>query len=139
MDLGNFYTSFGILLVYFTLVWQNIRQKNITQNKDSKQLIDTHNASASIENCTSQLDNLWSSILNPLNITISIISISGMLAFFKIFVDNYEKINFNVQSIVLISIALMHIVISIDLWIINFKIIHKIIRVKSLKKIKSSS
>ena len=134
MDLGNFYTGFGILLVYFTLVWQNIRQDSKTQIEHSIILINKQSATASDEQIKNQKKYLWDSISNPLNITISIISISGALAFYKIICDNFEKIAYNVESIVLISIAVMHLVISIDLWIINLEILHKIFKIRGLKK-----
>lgn len=134
MALENFYTSFGILLVYFTLVWQNIRQNSKTQIDHSKILIDKQSTTASDEEIKNQRKSLWNSISNPLNITISIISISGVLAFYKIICDNYEKIYYNVESIVLISIAVMHIVISIDLWIINIGIFYNIFTMRGLKK-----
>ncbi len=134
MDLENFYTGFGILLVYFALVWQNIRQDSKAQIKNSKILIEKQSTTASDEQIKNQRESLWHSIGNPLNITISIISISGTLAFYKIICANFEKIAYNVESIVLISIAFMHLVISTDLWIINFGIIHKIFKMRELKK-----
>lgn len=134
MDLGNFYTGFGILLVYFTLVWQNIRQDSKIQIEHSINLIDKQSKTASEEQIKNQSKNLWNCLSNPLNITISIISISGALAFYKIICDNYDKITYNVESIVLISIALMHIVISIDLWIINIEIFYKISKMRKFKK-----
>lgn len=133
MNLGNFYTGFGILLVYFTLVWQNIRQGSKDQIENSKVLTTKQKAIASKEQIKNQRKSLWNSLVNPLNITISIISVSGVLAFYFIISNNIEKMSGNVETIVLFSIVLMHLVISIDLWIINVEILQQIFALKGLK------
>lgn len=129
MNLENFYSGFGILLVYFTLVWQNIRQDSKLQIENSKTLI--KRTSTSVEEVKNQKNKLLSDLINPLNLTISIISITGLMAFYKIIYENIDKINSSIETIVLFSISFMHIVISVDLWFINISIIHKIFKLKS--------
>lgn len=133
MDLNNFYTGFGILLVYFTLVWQNSRGIGITAyNKAGETLKSSTSSEKDLKDVQKANSNY---IYNPLNVTIDIISLAGILALTKLIRENWTTIEYSVSYIVLFSITLMHCIISIDLWLLNFKLFFQILKLKNrLKK-----
>lgn len=133
MDLGNFYTGFGILLVYFTLIWQNSRGKCLEAIKSSRITIEKKITTASIEKIDGEKDKIKGCLFNPLTITIDIISLAGLIAFYIIIKENLDKVEFSVEIIVLFSITLMHLVISFDLWRLNINLLANLARLKSSK------
>ncbi len=78
-------------------------------------------------------DKIKGCLFNPLTITIDIISLAGLIAFYIIIYENIDKVKFSVEIIVLFSISLMHLVISFDLWRLNINLLANLPRLKSSK------
>lgn len=132
MKLNDFYSAFGILLVYFTLIWQNSRERGIKAKEKAQVLIEKKATTASVQDKSDVRTEINSFLWSPLNLTIDIISLSGILAFGLLLYQNWSSLNWDVYSIVLISIATMHLVISLDLWRLNISLLSKLFKIKSL-------
>jgi hypothetical protein len=140
MDINNFYTGFSILLIYFTLIWQAKRSEGQKAYEEADELLKINIGIANIESWKDAKKKNWCYLTNPLNFTIDIISLSGILAFSMLIAKNWYSFSFSTGTVILFSISIMHLIISIDLWFLNIRLLLQIKKIKKeIQKLRSEN